>query len=266
MADEHRVRALNTAVTHENKMHDDAVASTYGFRGGLVPGVDVYAYLCHLPAERWGAAWVERGTMEARFVSPVYDGEHVVVTAVERDDGAIDLTAVGPDGTTRATGTAALPDAPRDHGDEIELGERPPRETRPPASPDSLPERLVLSSTDIGFHADRAGHYLDEIDEHLELYRSARFAHPGWLLREANYVLGHTVRLGPWIHVSSACRHLGLVADGERVTTRARVTRTFERKGHKFVELDVQWKAGATGGERTVMRAVHVAIYEPAKR
>ena len=269
MTHEHRVRARNTAVTHENKMHDDAVAASFGFRGGLVPGVDVYAYLCNLPAARWGADWVERGTMQARFVSPVYDGDEIVVTA-EETDGALQLVATGPDGVVRATGTATAPgDSARgeeEEDEELSLVEAGPRSERPPASTDSLPDGLVLASTDIGFHAERAGEYLDEIDDHLELYRSGRFAHPGWLLREANYVLAATVRLGPWIHVSSACRHFGLVVDGDRVTTRARVRGTFERKGHRFVELDVQWKAGATGAEHTVMRAHHVAIYEPAKR
>ena len=266
MVDEHKVTARNTAVAHENKMHDDTVAATFGFRGGLVPGVDVYAYLCNLPAARWGADWVERGAMQGRFVSPVYDGEQIVVTAELDDDGAMQLAAVGPDGVARATGTATLSDGSADDGEEIPLVEAGPRSDRPPASTDSLPDGLVLASTDIGFHGERAGEYLDDIDDHLDVYRSGRFAHPGWLLREANYVLAATVRLGPWIHVSSACRHHGLVGDGDRVTTRARVRGTFERKGHRFVELDVQWKAGPTGSERTVMRAHHVAIYEPAKR
>ena len=37
------LQAHNTAVASENRMHDDAVAREYGFSGGLVPGVDVYA-------------------------------------------------------------------------------------------------------------------------------------------------------------------------------------------------------------------------------
>lgn len=41
----HRVRAVNTAPDSENKMHDDRVAAQYGFQGGLVPGVTVYAYI-----------------------------------------------------------------------------------------------------------------------------------------------------------------------------------------------------------------------------
>ena len=43
----YRVRAFNTAVASENKIHDDTVARRYGFSGGLVPGVEVYAYMTH---------------------------------------------------------------------------------------------------------------------------------------------------------------------------------------------------------------------------
>ncbi len=37
-------------------MHDDAVARRFGFSGGLVPGVDVFAYMIHVPVSRNGAA------------------------------------------------------------------------------------------------------------------------------------------------------------------------------------------------------------------
>ena len=52
----YEIEAFNTASASTNKIHDDAVARNYGFRGGLVPGVDVYAYITHLPVERWGRA------------------------------------------------------------------------------------------------------------------------------------------------------------------------------------------------------------------
>ena len=45
----YRVEAFNTAKESDNKIHDDAVARRFGFTGGLVPGVDVYAYMTHLP-------------------------------------------------------------------------------------------------------------------------------------------------------------------------------------------------------------------------
>src|SRR3954463_11097895 len=87
----HRLSAYNTATASANKIHDDEVARALGFRGGLVPGVDVFAYLCHLPAERWGEAWMERGTIWARFESPVYDGDEIEVTADEVGDGVLEL-------------------------------------------------------------------------------------------------------------------------------------------------------------------------------
>ena len=70
----HRVSAYNTSKFSENKIHDDTVARKYGFSGGLVPGVDVLAYMLHMPVAKWGRDFLERGLIEARFVKPVYDG------------------------------------------------------------------------------------------------------------------------------------------------------------------------------------------------
>src|ERR1700675_3257630 len=86
----HRVQAYNTAKLSENKMHDDTVARRFGFSGGLVPGVDVMAYMMHLPVAKWGRAFLERGLIEARFVKPVYDGETADVTG-EESDGVLSI-------------------------------------------------------------------------------------------------------------------------------------------------------------------------------
>ena len=82
----YQIEAFNTAKDSENKIHDDAVARRFGFKGGLVPGVEVYAYMTHLPVARWGRAWLERGTAECRLLKPVYDGDTVTVTR-ERNRG-----------------------------------------------------------------------------------------------------------------------------------------------------------------------------------
>src|SRR5882757_5922333 len=84
----YRVQAYNTSKQSENKIHDDTVARRFGFSGGLVPGVDVMAYMIHLPVAKWGRAFLERGLIEARFVKPVYDGELADVTGRE-NDGAL---------------------------------------------------------------------------------------------------------------------------------------------------------------------------------
>src|SRR5277367_986417 len=83
----YHVSAYNTAKASENKIHDDATARRFGFRGGLVGGVHVYAYMTHLPVQRWGRAWLERGTGEARFARPVYEGDLAEITAVEETNG-----------------------------------------------------------------------------------------------------------------------------------------------------------------------------------
>src|SRR5216110_2667712 len=103
----YRVQAFNTAKLSENKMHDDTVAKRYGFSGGLVPGVDVMAYMMHLPVAKWGRAFLERGLIEARFVKPVYDGETADVTG-EEEDGILTI-AVQSRGQLCATGSALLP-------------------------------------------------------------------------------------------------------------------------------------------------------------
>src|SRR5437868_6332227 len=81
------VTAVNHATTSANKIHDDDVAARYGFRGGLVPGVDVYAYLAAAPARHWGLDWLRSGGLSARFTSPMYDGDLVTVTGQRLDDG-----------------------------------------------------------------------------------------------------------------------------------------------------------------------------------
>src|SRR6266702_2856044 len=83
----YRVEAYNTSKKSENKIHDDTVARRFGFAGGLVPGVDVMAYMMHLPVEKWGRAFLERGLIEARFVKPVYDGEVAEVSAIDDAGG-----------------------------------------------------------------------------------------------------------------------------------------------------------------------------------
>ena len=105
----YRVQAYNTAKQSENKMHDDTVAKRFGFSGGLVPGVDVMAYMMHMPVAKWGRAFLERGLIEARFVKPVYNGEIADVTG-EENDGVLSIQ-VESRGQLCATGSASLPAA-----------------------------------------------------------------------------------------------------------------------------------------------------------
>ena len=263
---EYRLRAHNTATASTNRIHDDTVAREYGFGGGLVPGVDVYAYMTHVPAEAWGEDWLARGTMWARFLTPVYDGDEIVVLPGEPvlDAGggtSVALEVRNAAGDTCATGEAGLPaegvPAPPPHWSVVEPAPDPP-----PASPEALVPGTALGLDAHRFVADRAGEYLADVRETLPLYQARQVAHPGWLLRDANYVLSRNVVLGPWIHVESVVQHHAAVGDGEVVATRATVTREWEHKGHRFVELDV----GVLGGDGGVAAQIrHTAIYRPRR-
>ena len=126
----YRVEAFNASKESENKIHDASVARRFGFRGGLVPGVDVYAYMMHLPVQRWGRAWLERGTAECRFLKPVYDGDTAIVTAAEVPTG-LDLK-IESHGELCVTGRAALPLNGSHHGPPSpKLRSRPPNARRP---------------------------------------------------------------------------------------------------------------------------------------
>jgi len=253
----YKVIAHNTSTASANKIHDDDVARQFGFRGGLVPGVDVYAYLCHLPAERWGRDWLQRGTMTARFRSPVYHGEEVDIEGLEDGDGVLELTLRDPAGEVCATARAAVPDALPAVPDPGAWPSGPAPAEPPLASPEVF-RAAPFGSIRAGFAVAEAGGYLDDVREHLALFRNGGPAHPGWLLRFANYVLTANVRMGPWVHVESTTQHFGVVEDGEQVETRALVTDVTERSGHRLVDLDVLQLVGV----RPVARTAHRAIYQ----
>lgn len=249
------VVAFNTATASANKIHDDAVAQRFGFHGGLVPGVDVFAYLCHPPVDAWGLDWLERGTIRARFLKPVYDGRRVEITAA--GDGALELRDDA--GELCAEGVAGLPDQPAPVPDPADWPDVDQVTDPPVAAPEVLVPGTAFGLAPHRFHAEVAQQYLADVREEAAIYPKERVAHPGWILRDANYVLSANVRLGPWIHVESVVQHHGLVRDDEEVAARAVVTKEWDHKGHRFVELDVLHLADG----RPVARTSHTAIYRP---
>jgi acyl dehydratase len=253
----HRIVARNTATASPNKIHDETVARSYGFAGGLVPGVTVFAWMCGPAIESLGAAFLEGGRIEARFVRPVYEADRVSVEGATEVDGVVALT-VRKGEEICATGGAWL----ADDGWESPI---PPRAsipaTPPAASVDSLTPGSVLGTLEVAFDQARAREYLASVGADHALGVDG-VAHPGWLILLANLALSTNVALGPWIHVSSDMRLLGVVADGERVAARSQVVAEYQRKGHRFVELDVVLLSEEI---RPVAVVRHTAIYEPRK-
>jgi acyl dehydratase len=256
----YRVTAFNTAKQSENKMHDDTVARRFGFSGGLVPGVDVMAYMMHLPVRRFGRAFLERGLIEARFVKPVYDGEIAIVRATE-NDGSLSIE-VESRSEICATGSASLAvSAP-----QLSLAAFPdvaPVAERKPVHGGSYELGSWLGTAPRAWPGEAASGYLADIRETDPIYASEGLGHPGLLQRVMNRVLVDNAILGPWIHVGSRMQLLFPARVGDEITARAKVTGNYEKKGHRFVELDALVTANGT---TPLAHCQHIAIYEPREQ
>jgi acyl dehydratase len=256
----YRVQAYNTAKLSENKMHDDTVAKRFGFSGALVPGVDVMAYMMHLPVARWGRAFLEGGLIEARFVKPVYDGETAMVTA-EENDGVFSIE-VESRGQLCASGTASLP-ASAPALSIAEFCETAAVVERRPVNAASYEPGRWLGTIPRAWAGEAADEYLRDVRERDPIYAREGLGHPGLLQRVMNKVLVDNAVLGPWIHVGSRMQLLAAARSGDELTARAKVTANYEKKGHRFVEFDALVVAN---GMTPLAHCQHIAIYQPREQ
>jgi acyl dehydratase len=256
----YRVQAYNTAKLSENKMHDDTVAKRFGFSGGLVPGVDVMAYMMHLPVRKWGRAFLERGLIEARFVKPVYDGEIANVTG-EESDGMLSIE-VESRGQLCATSAASLP-ASAPSLSISDFSATAPVTERKPVNAATYELGKWLGTVPRAWAGDAAKEYLADVRERDPIYASEGLGHPGLLQRVMNKVLVDNAILGPWIHVGSRMQLLTATRSGDELTARAKVIGNYEKKGHRFVELDALVVAN---GRTPVAHCQHIAIYQPREQ
>ncbi len=253
------VHAYNISHASENKIHDDTVAKKLGFTGGLVPGVEVFAYASHPVVQKWGRAWLERGQMDARFLKPVYDGRTALVTATE-NGGELALK-VESEGVLCATGTASLAAAAPAAPTIAAYQERRPPEAgnRPPADEASLAEGNWLSSRPLAFTAQVAADYLRDVREQASIYAQENITHPGMLLRQCNLALRDNVQLPPWIHTGSKMQNFAAGKVGDTLSVRSKVVANYERKGHRLVDLDCLVIAN---GDRVLAQVLHTAVYQ----
>jgi hypothetical protein len=257
------VRAYNSAIDSENKIHEDRVAQRHGFKGGLVPGTTVFAYLTHPAVALWGEAWLDRGRATIALHHPFYDGERVHVDPKADSSTSYACELRNPEAEVCASGTASIPetvsDVPTMRGDPP----APERWDRPRASRGAF-ERLRkqgLGSIRVAWRGEPPNdRYSRSIEDMPGLVRPdmQAFAHPGFVLGLANRILDANVALGPWIHAESELQNHSRLALGRSAHVEASVVDLFERGGHEFVDLEVHafLKEGTP-----VMSARHRAIY-----
>ncbi len=250
------VEAYNLSHASENKIHDDTIAQKLGFTGGLVPGVEVFAYMTHPAIARWGEPWLERGWMQAAFHKPLYDGHTADLSAdIDGKQLALELKS---DGITCATGSAGI-DASTPRPALSDYPQRLPPPVRSPAGEQSLAVGTILGTKPAMLTPERQATYLRDVRETHDVYALKGIAHPGLLLRLCNSILVENVVLAPWIHTGSTLQNFALARVGDELSARARVIRNFEHKGHRSVELDVVVVANDTA---VIAHVKHTAIYK----
>jgi hypothetical protein len=258
------VSAAAPAEPHENKIHEDDLARQYGFKGGLVPGVTMYAWMTHPVVEALGAAWLEGGTFETGFAKPIYYEEPAVIRAMvaAKTDESVKIDVAAHNSVGEVCGTATM---------WLERGARPspplPTEyevapvpaDRPRVTRAHLESLKVLGTPELDLTAKAAADYITRFGETLAVYAEAGPpAHPGVHLDLSNRALDRNVRMSPWIHVGSRGRHWSAARVGDRLEMRGRIERLFEKKGHEFIEADLLLIAN---GSRPVASISHTAIY-----
>jgi hypothetical protein len=176
-------------------------------------------------------------------------------------DGALSIE-VESRGELCATGTASLPaSAPsfslHDFAEVAAVVERRP------VSANSYEVGKWLGTMPRDWTGEAAKEYLRDIRERDEIYAREGLGHPGLLQRLMNKALVDNAILGPWIHVGSRMQLLSAAKTGDALTARAKVTGNYEKKGHRFVELDALVVAN---GKTPLAHCWHIAIYQPREQ
>jgi acyl dehydratase len=216
--------------------------------------------MMHLPVEKWGRAFLERGLIEARFIKPVYDGEVADVSG-EKSDGVLSIE-VESRGQLCATGSASLPAAAPSLSISQFVETAAVTERRQVDAMSYEPGKW-LGTVPRAWAGEVAAEYLTDVRERDPIYVREGLGHPGLLQRVMNKVLVDNAILGPWIHVGSRMQLLSAGKSGDELTARARVTGNYEKKGHRFVELDALVVAN---GRAPLAHCQHIAIYQPREQ
>ena len=182
------------------------------------------------------------------------------VTA-EESNGVLSIEVTSRGGLC-ATGSASLPaEAPSfslsDYVEVAAVGERKPVDAT------SYALGKWLGAVPRTWAADAARDYLADIRETEAIYAREGLGHPGLLPRVMNKVLVDNAIMGPWIHVGTRMQLLSAAAIGDELTARAKVTGNYDKKGHRFVELDALVVANGT---TPLAHCHHIAIYQPREQ
>jgi hypothetical protein len=256
----HRFTAFNSARGSDNPLHKDDAARSLGYAAGLVPGVDMYAYLTYAPVRKWGARWIQEGSASISLLKPVYEGDVCEILVVHESDAEL-LAELRCDGSVKAIGTFKM-DATGAVQALISAVPpiRPALNPRPAADEVSLAVGTILGTITRTLPTADSPAFLNDMRDDLPLYAKEAVVHPGYLLRMCNWALSQNVVLGPWIHTGSEIQNHATAHLDEALQARPVVRANYMDKGHRWVEAEIVIVGDK---DRVISTVRHIAIYEP---
>ena len=236
-------KALNTAPNSENQIHGDDIAKEFGFKGGLVPGVTVSAYLLHPIIEKWGLDWLEKGWAKCKITSPLYDKENFSVYLNEISENKILSNLKNSNQVVTANAEASLlkdiPEAPKIRNDKIAI-----KNFQGPRASKNVWMKLKKDGC-MAFEYFWGGKdpliYLRDQNNLPDLLNPSKkgLSNLSFLLGCSNWALASSAYMNPWIHLQTTSQNYQALSFNSSVIAEIQVNEVFEKKGHEFVDVDV---------------------------
>jgi hypothetical protein len=235
--------ALNTAPDSENQIHSDDLAKRYGFKGGLVPGVTVSAYLLHPVIESSGMAWLEKGYANCKITSPLYDGENFEVISEIPREGQTNTFLKNEDGKIIANAESKIleniPSKPKYRGDLLIQ-----EEFKAPIASFAEWKKLKKEGCKaFKFHwgGDNPLIYLSDEKKLPLILQPSKSGHANlsFLLGCANWILAGNAFMNPWVHLETKSQNYKAVSIETTLIAEMSVIDFYEKKGHEFIEVEV---------------------------
>jgi len=236
-------QAFNQSPDSANEIHGDRIAKQYGFKGGLVPGVTVSAYLIHPAIIAWGDDFLNRGYSHVRVGSPLYDEENFSVTIDHQTAHAYEATLTRPDGTISANAKVSLnddvPPAPGRRGDKIaQAGFRGPDATF--ESWNQLQQDGCLAFRYHWGSVHNMQTYLRDVGQMPDLLKGENAkANMSYILGTSNWILAGNAYMNPWVHLETTSQNYQPIAPDTTIIAEMSVADFYEKKGHEFVDAEI---------------------------
>lgn len=257
--------AFNQSPDSTNRIHSDEVAKEFGFKGGLVPGVTVSSYLTHPAVDAWGLDWLSRGRAHVVVSKPLYDTYMFQVDLSGETDKSYHAILTDQEGVQCANGFVdindALPAPPVMRGDRLlRKGQAIPNATRDEM--EKLREQGMFALPARWDDTNHMATYLRNVEQMPELLRfnGGAYANPSFMLGLTNWVLAGNAYMNPWIHLQTDSQFFAPVPDGSDLVCECAIVDLFDKKGHEFVDVDVDVYLRHT--KQAVMHASLRAIYK----